>query len=49
MSKVAFIFPGQGSQSVGMCKDLYDNYAWTKLWAFLSANCVLKAPKTSCA
>ena len=27
MSKVAFIFPGQGSQSVGMCKDLYDNYA----------------------
>ena len=27
MSKVAFIFPGQGSQSVGMCKDLYENYA----------------------
>ncbi len=27
MSKSAFIFPGQGSQTVGMCKDLYDNYA----------------------
>ncbi len=27
MTKVAYIFPGQGSQSVGMGKDLFDNFA----------------------
>ena len=26
-SKIAYIFPGQGSQAVGMGKDLFDNYA----------------------
>ncbi|MBR1397785.1 MAG: ACP S-malonyltransferase [Selenomonadaceae bacterium] len=26
MEKLAFIFPGQGAQSVGMGKDFYDNY-----------------------
>lgn len=27
MSKFAFIFPGQGSQAVGMGKDIYENFA----------------------
>lgn len=30
MSKIAFMFPGQGSQKVGMMKDLYDNYSVVK-------------------
>ena len=30
MTKIAFIFPGQGAQSVGMGKDLYENFAEAK-------------------
>lgn len=30
MSKIAFIFPGQGSQSIGMGKNLYENFSIAK-------------------
>ena len=30
MKKIAFIFPGQGAQAVGMGKDVYENYESAK-------------------
>ena len=39
MSKVAFIFPGQGAQYVGMAKDFYDKYDVNEL---LKANRLTK-------
>ena len=31
MSKLAFVFPGQGAQKVGMGKDFFDNYDVAKI------------------
>lgn len=41
MEKIAFVFPGQGSQKVGMGKDLVEKYSEAKI-LFEKANSVLK-------
>lgn len=41
MAKIAFVFPGQGSQKVGMGEDLIENYEEAKIF-FEKANTTLK-------
>ncbi len=41
MTKIAFVLPGQGSQKVGMGKDLIENYEEAKIF-FEKANTTLK-------
>jgi [acyl-carrier-protein] S-malonyltransferase len=41
MNKIAYVFPGQGSQYVGMAKDFYNNYSCAKD-IFQRANKILK-------
>lgn len=41
MSKVAFIFPGQGVQKVGMGKDFYDQYKTAAKVLTRQQNCLV--------
>jgi [acyl-carrier-protein] S-malonyltransferase len=45
MTKTAWVFPGQGSQTVGMCRDLYDNIPSARA-VFEQADRTLEFPLT---
>ena len=48
VKKVAFLFPGQGSQAVGMGKDLYDNFEAAKNVFDTAAKTLGKSITTIC-
>ena len=48
MKKIAFIFPGQGAQAVGMGKDIYESYENAKKVYETADNVLGKSVSTIC-